>query len=174
MRTRTSPACVRRVRRNWLADPVTSHRQTLDLPYRPEDLFDLAADVGRYPEFVTWIQSLKIVSEQDEPTRMRCRAEVTVGFKGFRETFVTDVEARKPELAIDVGLVRGPFRKLANTWRFQPSPTGSRVEFTIQFEFRNFVLQALADANKGFAITRVIDAFIAEAGRRYPKVTPTA
>ncbi len=169
MPMKTSPDCAPRVRRNWLADPVTLHRQTLNLPFRPEDLFDLAADVGRYPEFVTWIQSLKIVSEQDEPNRMRCRAEVTVGFKGFRETFVTDVEARKPELAIDVGLVRGPFRKLANTWRFQSSEVGSRVEFTIQFEFKNFVLQALADANKTYAVKRVIDAFVAEAGRRYPK-----
>ncbi|HOY79531.1 MAG TPA: type II toxin-antitoxin system RatA family toxin [Hyphomonadaceae bacterium] len=162
------------MRRNWLAADVTSHRQTLDLPYRPEDLFDLAADVGRYPEFVTWIQSLKLVSQQYEPERSRCRAEVTVGFKGFRETFVTDVDARKPELAIDVTLVRGPFKKLANSWRFSPSPTGSRVDFTIQFEFRNFVLQALADANKTYAVKRVIDAFVAEASRRYPKVVPTS
>ncbi len=170
---RTSLACARRVRRNWLAADVSTHRQTLDLPYRPEDLFDLAADIGRYPEFVTWIQSLKLVSQDYEPNRSRCRAEVTVGFKGFRETFVTDVDARKPELAIDVGLVRGPFRKLTNAWRFSPSPIGSRVDFTIQFEFRNFVLQALADANKAYAVRRVIDAFVAEAARRYPKVAPT-
>lgn len=149
---------------------MTSHRQTLELPYRPEDLFDLASDVGRYPEFVTWIQSLKIVSEQEEPIRVRSRAEVTVGFKGFRETFVTDVDARESDLAIDVTLVRGPFKKLANSWRFSPAASGTRVEFTIQFEFRNFVLQALADANKAYAIKRVIDAFVAEAARRYPKV----
>ncbi len=151
---------------------MTSHRQTLDLPYRPEDLFDLAADVGRYPEFVTWIQSLKLVSQQYEPDHSRCRAEVTVGFKGFRETFVTDVDAKKSDLSINVGLVRGPFKKLANTWRFSPIPTGSRVDFTIQFEFRNFVLQALADANKTYAVKRVIDAFVAEAARRYPKAVP--
>ncbi len=168
---RTSRGCAPRVRRSWPGDSLTSHRETLDLPYRPEDLFDLAADVGRYPDFITWIQSLKLVSEQEDAAEMRCRAEVTVGFKGFRETFVTDVEARKPALAIDVSLVRGPFKKLSNTWRFEPGPQGSRVEFTIQFEFRNFVLQALADANKTYAVKRVIDAFIAEAARRYPKVT---
>jgi coenzyme Q-binding protein COQ10 len=151
---------------------VTSHLETLDLPYRPEDLFDLAADIGRYPEFITWIQSMKLLSEEETATRMQCRAEVTVGFKGFRETFVTDVEARAPDLSIDVKLVRGPFRKLANSWRFQPSAAGSRVAFAIQFEFRNFVLQALADANKTYAIKRVIDAFVGEAARRYPKITP--
>src|SRR5690606_37830758 len=146
------------------------HREALDLPYRPEDLFDLAADVGRYPEFITWIQSLKLISQDETPGREQCRAEVTVGFKGFRETFVTDVDARRKDLAIDVSLVRGPFKKLSNSWRFLPGPSGARVEFTIVFEFRNFVLQALADANKSFAVRRVIDAFIAEAARRYPKV----
>jgi coenzyme Q-binding protein COQ10 len=148
---------------------LSTHRETLELPYRPEDLFDLAADVGRYPEFITWIQSLKLISEEETPEREQCRAEVSVGFKGFRETFVTDVDARRNEMAIDVSLVRGPFRKLSNTWRFSPGPKGARVEFTIVFEFRNFVLQALADANKAYAVKRVIDAFVAEAGRRYPR-----
>lgn len=146
---------------------MTTHRETLSLPYRPEDLFDLAADVGCYPDFIGWIQSLKLLSEEDTPERYQCRAEVTVGFKGFRETFVTDVDARRPELAIDVSLVRGPFRKLSNTWRIAPTPVGSRVEFAIQFEFRNFILQALADANKTYAIKRVIDCFVGEAARRY-------
>jgi coenzyme Q-binding protein COQ10 len=149
---------------------LTTHREIIELPYRPEDVFDLASDVGRYPEFISWIQSLKVISEEETPDLMRCRAEVTVGFKGFRETFVSDVEARRADRAIDVSLVRGPFRKLSNAWRFAPSETGTRVEFSIQFEFRNFVLQALADANKSFAVKRVIDAFIAEAARRYPKV----
>jgi coenzyme Q-binding protein COQ10 len=149
---------------------LTNHRQTLDLPYRPEDLFDLASDVGRYPDFIHWIQSLKLLSEQEDKNRMRCRAEVTVGFKGFRETFITDVDAKRDEQVIDVSLVRGPFKKLANQWRFQPIPTGTRVDFSISFEFRNFVLQALADANKSFAVSRVIDAFVSEAARRYEKV----
>lgn len=153
---------------------MSTHRETLDLPYRPEDLFDLAADVGRYPEFITWIQSLKLISEEETPDREQCRAEVIVGFKGFRETFVTDVDARRKELAIDVSLVRGPFRKLSNTWRFRPGPNGARVEFVIVFEFRNFVLQALADANKGYAVRRVIEAFVAEAARRYPRVEISA
>jgi coenzyme Q-binding protein COQ10 len=153
---------------------MTTHRQILDLPYRPEDLFDLAADVGRYPDFLKWIKRLRLLSDQEEHGRLRCRAEVTVGFQGFTETFITDVDARKAELAIDVSLVRGPFRKLSNAWRFAPTPAGTRVEFWIAFEFRNFVMQALADANKTYAIKRVIDAFVEEAARRYRKVATSA
>jgi coenzyme Q-binding protein COQ10 len=149
---------------------MTTHRQVLELPYRPEDLFDLAADVAHYPDFIKWIRTLRLLGEEEEEQgRVRCRAEVTVGFKGFTETFVTDVDARRPELAIDVSLVRGPFRKLSNAWRFAPTARGARVEFSIAFEFRNFVLQALADANKTYAVKRVIDAFVAEAGQRYGK-----
>jgi coenzyme Q-binding protein COQ10 len=153
---------------------MTTHRQILDLPYQPEDLFDLAADVGRYPDFIKWIKALRLLSDREEQGRLRCRAEVTVGFQGFTETFITDVDARKAELAIDVSLVRGPFRKLSNAWRFAATPTGSRVDFSIAFEFRNFVLQALADANKTYAIKRVIDAFVEEAARRYRRVATSA
>jgi coenzyme Q-binding protein COQ10 len=150
---------------------MTSHRQTLELPYRPEDLFELASDVARYPEFISWIRSLKVSERREAEGRVTCRAEVSVGFKGFHETFVTDVDARRPELAIDVKLVRGPFRKLSNSWRFAAISAGSRVNFAIQYELRNFVLQTLADTNKTYAVKRVIDAFVAEAGRRYQKVT---
>lgn len=151
---------------------MSTHREILELPYRPEDLFDLASDVGRYPDFISWIQSLKLLGEQEEPDRLRCRAEVVVGFKGFRETFVTDVDARRSALSIDVSLVRGPFRKLSNTWRIKPSDKGARVEFAIQFEFRNFLLQAFADANKAYAVRQVIDCFVNEAAQRYQKVEP--
>lgn len=170
MPTRILPGCGPLARLIWPADPVTTHRLQLDLPYRPEDLFDLVSDVARYPDFIGWIQSLRLLSEQEEPDRIRCRAEATVGFKGFHESFITDVEARRNELAIDVNLVRGPFRKLSNAWRFAPIETGTRVDFSIAFEFRNFVLQALADANKAYAVRRVIDAFIDEAEQRYTKV----
>ena len=174
MRTKTSRNCAQRAGRSWRDAELTTHKEALNLPYRPEDLFDLAAGVERYPDFITWIQSLKLLSSETTDDGRRCRAEVSVGFKGFSETFVTDVDARRSTGMIDVSLVRGPFKKLSNTWRISAQPSGSRVDFAIQFEFRNFVLQALADANKRYAVKRVIDCFIAEAGRRYGKPTPSA
>jgi coenzyme Q-binding protein COQ10 len=146
---------------------VSTHRETVVLPYRAGDLFDLASDVARYPEFIPWIKALKVSDRRDGEGRMQCRAEASVGFKGFSETFVTDVDARRDGFAIDVSLVRGPFRKLRNTWRMAAQGDTTRVDFSIEFEFRNFVLQALADANRAYAVRRVIDAFVKEAGRRY-------
>lgn len=158
---------------------MTSLSRTLDLPYRPQDLFDLVSDVGRYPDFVKWLRRLVILSEQETDTEWRGRAEATVGFLNFTESFITDVVARRPSSgagsddvaspvwSIDVSLVRGPFRKLRNAWRFQPSSTGARVDFRIEFEFRNFVLQGLADANRDYAVSRLIESFTDEAARRY-------
>ena len=149
---------------------MTSLTRQLNLPYRPEDLFDLVAEVDRYPEFIKWIRSLRLISQKDEPGGWRGRAEALVGFKGFTETFITDISARKPDLTIDVSLVRGPFRKLSNAWRFTPIAAGSRIEFAIAFEFRNFILQTLADANRDYAVRRIIEAFSAEADRRFEKI----
>ncbi len=150
---------------------MTYLRKSLDLPYRPEDLFELVSDVGRYPDFIKWIRTLRLLEDRDSEGRWQGRAEAEVGFMTFTESFVTDIDARRAELSIDVTLVRGPFRRLKNTWRFTAAPGGSRVDFMIDFVFRNFVLQALADANRDYAVTRIIDAFVEEAGRRYAKVS---
>lgn len=171
MLMKTLHAFVLPVRSSYADDGVTTHREMLRLPYRPEDLFELASDVARYPQFITWMQSLKILRSDADTETSRCRAEVTVGFRGFRETFVTDVEAHKAKLAIDVSLVRGPFRNLSNSWRFAPAADGSQVTFVIQFRFYNPILQAFADANKDYAVKRVIKAFTDEAERRYRKIS---
>ncbi|MDZ4760561.1 MAG: type II toxin-antitoxin system RatA family toxin [Alphaproteobacteria bacterium] len=149
---------------------MTSYRRSLDLPYRPEDLFDLVVDVRRYPEFVTWVRELSVLREEKTEDRWRGAAKAVIGFGGFSETFTTDIDARADDRAIDVNLVRGPFRKLRNTWRFTSTATGTRIDVLIEFEFRNFLLQALADANRDFAVNRLIHSFVSEAARRYGKV----
>jgi coenzyme Q-binding protein COQ10 len=153
---------------------MTSLKRSIELPYRPEDLFDLVGDVARYPDFVKWMKSLRLLSEETAGDTTRARAEATVRFMGFTETFVSDVECVRPAegvdpvWAIDVSNVRGPFRKLKNTWRFRPGADGgTKIDFFIEFEFRNFVLQALADSNRDYAVSRIIEAFSDEAEERY-------
>ena len=142
----------------------------MDLPYRAEDLFELISDVRRYPEFVRWLHSLKVIKETRTDSEWKGTAEAAVGFKGFEERFTTAIDAKSGDLSVDVGLVRGPFRRLKNSWRITPTDEGSRIDFMIDFEFRNFILQALAAANLDYAVRRLIDAFVDEAGRRYQKV----
>lgn len=146
---------------------MTICRRTLHLPYKGEDIFDLISDVRRYPDFVKWLRRLRLVSEQTHEDGWKGRAETTVGFGGFSETFTTDIEAKRSSLTVDVALVRGPLRRLTNRWRITPTATGSTVDFHIDFEFRNFLLQALADSNRDFAVQRLIECFLQEAEARF-------
>lgn len=149
---------------------MTTVKRRLVLPYRPIDLYDLVADIGRYPDFIQWIRRLTIFDSQEAGGVWKARAETEVGFLTFTERFTSEITGNRAGLAIDVAQVRGPFRRLRNTWRFAEAPEGCAVDFSIDFEFRNFILQALAETNRDFAISGVIDSFVREAARRYVRL----
>jgi coenzyme Q-binding protein COQ10 len=159
---------------------VTLVRRILDLPYRPEDMFDLVSDIRRYPDFVKWMKSLRVLSDTTHPSGFDAEAEAVIGFRGVSERFVTTVRARSPEQdpaaarvwRVEAQLVSGPFRRLRNTWVISPGEAGSRVEFLVDFEFRNLVLQALAASNLDLAVRKLVAAFSDEAARRYGSVAP--
>jgi coenzyme Q-binding protein COQ10 len=147
---------------------VARYTTTRRLPYAPEQVFALVADVERYPEFIPWITSLRTWNAKGEANGPgSVDAEASVGFSFLRERFATRV-TRDPEAkVIDVGLLSGPFRKLANQWRFVPDGEGTRVEFVIDFEFRARLLDALLRANFDRAVNRLIVCFEARAAQLY-------
>jgi coenzyme Q-binding protein COQ10 len=149
---------------------MTTIDRRMRLPYRSDDLFDLVSDVRRYPGFVRWIRALRVISETQADGGRELRAEAEVGFAGFSERFTTDVAVRPAEGRVDVRLVRGPFRHLASQWVIVPCEGGSELSFSVRFEFRSFILQALAEANRDFAVARLTDCFVEEARRRYAPV----
>jgi len=147
---------------------VPKHRQTLKVPYTPEQLFALVSDIARYPEFIKWIKALRVSQPNTEGPLHTCVGEAVVGFKGFTESFSTSVEAHSEQHTVVVNLVRGPFRKPDNYWQFSSHADGcATIDFTIDYEFSNFVLRALANANRDVAIDRIMSAFLDEAKRRY-------
>lgn len=147
---------------------MPKHHQSLNVPYAPEQLFELVSDIVRYPEFVKWIKALRVSNPQVNGDLHTCIGEAVVGFKGFTESFSTSVAANSEDKTVVVKLVRGPFRKLENNWRFSSNyEGGSVIDFTIEYEFSNLILRALASANKDIAIDRIMGAFLDEAKRRY-------
>src|SRR5579872_5996455 len=116
-----SSACARRARRSSRrpADKVPRHAETRAMPYSPEQMFDLVADVGRYNEFLPWVASTRI-RQRDERSIL---ADLIVGFGPLRETFTSRVALDRPG-AIDVDYVEGPLRQLHNSWRFKPDGNG--------------------------------------------------
>jgi len=136
------------------------HRLTRQLPYTPGQLFDLVGDVERYPQFVRWVTALRTWNRrQAEEGITLVDAEAEVGFSFIHERFTTRVRLDAPNLAIDVDLISGPFRRLTNRWRFAPHPAGATLSFEIDFEFRSRLLGHLLAANLDRATRRLVACF---------------
>ncbi len=141
---------------------MPKHSETRRLPYTPEQMFDLVADVQRYPEFLPWVSAMRVRQNSDTATL----ADMIVGFKGLRETFTSKVEKQRPD-RIHVEYVDGPLKYLHNDWRFRPDGAGCAVDFTVDFQFKNRMFEMLAGQVFGMALRKMIGAFEERAAKLY-------
>lgn len=141
------------------------------LPYAPAELFGLVGDVARYPEFVPWIVDMRTgpVTRPAEGVEA-LDADAAVGFTFLRERFATRVKRDAGALQIDVDLIRGPFKRLSNQWRFESHPSGTKVVFDIDFEFKSRLLEALLHANFDYAVNKLINCFETRAAALFTPV----
>lgn len=144
--------------------------KTHKVRHKPSDMYELVRDVRSYPDFIKWIQTLKVKNERTEHGLYKCTGTALIGFKGFFETFATDVIGDPNEYLIDVKLAHGPFRHLRNQWRFEKRVGGGTdIRFFIDYEFRNPILRMLARSNTDLAVDKIMASFSAEADRRHPE-----
>ena len=149
---------------------MPTHAERQVLPYCPEQMFDLVADVARYPEFLPWCVGARIRAR--EPGRIV--ADLTIGFGPFRESFTSRVTLDRPR-AVDVTYENGPFRYLRNHWGFAAAPGGTEVDFFVDFEFRSRLLQTAIGPVFTEAVRRMVAAFRRRAAQLYRvKATVTA
>jgi coenzyme Q-binding protein COQ10 len=138
------------------------------VPHSPEQMFDLVADVERYPEFLPLCDALTIRNRKERDGKILLIADMTVGYKAIRETFTTQVLLNKAEQAIDVKYIDGPFKYLDNRWRFQDGENGGCVvDFFIDYEFKSRILGALMGSMFDRAFRMFTDAFETRAGKIY-------
>jgi coenzyme Q-binding protein COQ10 len=136
------------------------HTVSRVLPYTPEQLFELVGDVERYPDFVPWVTSMRVWNRRDDGAGVTgMDAEAGGGFSFLRERFSTRVTRDATAKEVTVSLISGPFKHLMNRWRFSPHPTGTTVDFYIDFEFKSKLLTALLTANFGHAVERLMGCF---------------
>ena len=145
------------------------HALTKQLPYGPDQLFQLVGDIARYPEFVPWLTTMRTWNAHEIEPGVNCiDAEAGVGFSFLRETFATRVIRDANERHIGVNLIRGPFRALKNDWRFRPAEGGgTEIDFSIEFEFKSRLLDGFLAANMDRAIDKLIACFEARAKALY-------
>ena len=138
------------------------------LPYAPADLCRLVGDVRAYPEFIPFLQSLRVTEEKPKDQGgWEGVAEAIVGWKTITERFATRVRCEPAKGEVDVALVKGPLHALENRWRFSENAKGgSDVRFWISYHFKNPLLQTAISANKDKLANRIMEAFEREAKRR--------
>ncbi|MDF2096761.1 type II toxin-antitoxin system RatA family toxin [Fodinicurvata sp. CAU 1616] len=138
------------------------------MPYQPRELFDLVADIERYPEFLPWCLAARIRRREGKTVT----ADLAVGFKMVRERFTSRVvlhDEADQHLRIDVSYIDGPFKYLNNHWLFLPDEQGCLLDFYVDFEFRSRLLQKVMQPLFNEAVRRMVGAFEGRAKELYGK-----
>jgi coenzyme Q-binding protein COQ10 len=139
------------------------HSETRHLPYAPEQLFDMVADVGSYDEFLPWVVAVRIRSSSETETV----ADLIVGFSAFKERFTSRVVKHRPD-RICVDYVEGPLKYLHNEWKFDLAPDGgTNLCFSVDFAFKSRLFETLAGQMFDRAVRRMTGAFEQRAAALY-------
>ena len=153
---------------------MPSFRSQRLVKHAAQHMFGLVADVEAYPEFLPLCTGLRIRKrQQDQQGREVLIADMSVGYKAIRETFCSRVTLDRTKTEILVEYVDGPFERLINRWSFTDEPaqegraSKSRVDFFIDYEFRNRILGMLMGAMFDSAFRRFAEAFEARADQIY-------
>lgn len=146
---------------------MPTHAEHRVLPYTPEQMYALVADIERYPEFLPWCVAARIRERRAD----FISADLVIGFRLFRERFTSNVTLDPPG-RIDVTYAEGPFRYLNNHWSFERMPGGCRIDFFVDFEFKSRLLQKAIELLFGEAVRRMVAAFEGRARQLYGKPAP--
>ena len=136
------------------------HSETRPVAYSAAQMYDLVADVAKYPEFLPWTAAARIRSTTDAGDHTVMLADLVISFKVFRETFGSRVILWPEAQKIDTEYLDGPFKHMVSNWAFTDTAGGgSDIHFHVDFEFRSRILQTTATLFFNDAMQRVVRAF---------------
>jgi len=141
---------------------MPTYAERRKLPYSPQQLYDLVADVESYPKFLPWC----VAARNRSVTERKLISDLVIGFKMLRERFTSEVTLN--DRRIDVAYKEGPFKYLTNHWIFEEQADGSTIiDFYVDFEFRSKMLQAVMGALFNEAVKVMVGAFEKRARQLY-------
>lgn len=146
---------------------MPAHSEVKFLPYAPELMYDLVADVAKYPEFLPWTSAARVRTRKPIADGEVLEADLVISFKVFREKFGSRVTLLPAEGRILTEYIDGPFRHLKSVWLFRPAMGGCEVDFSVDFEFKNPILAGIIGLVFQEAMQRVVRAFEARAATLY-------
>lgn len=148
---------------------MPKHSENRVMSYTARQMYDLVADVARYPEFLPWTAAARIRSRTPVGDGSEVmEADLVISFKVFRERFGSRVTLWPADMRIRTEYLDGPFRYMHSTWAFRDRPEGGcEVLFNVDFEFRNAILQKVIGVVFDEAMRRVVRAFETRAQSLY-------
>mgnify|MGYP001300482898 FL=1 len=134
-----------------------------------EDLINMVLDIEKYPEFVPWCLDSKVYEKKDKGDTVEIIADLTIGKSFFKETYKSFVTYNKSTDTIYVTNIEGPLKHLENKWFFKDLGDSSEVEFQVDFELKNKILNLLMNKSFDLGLIKIADAFQKRADELFNK-----
>lgn len=139
---------------------MPKHHETRRLPYSADQIYALVADIESYPKFLPWNTAARIRSRRPIEAGELVEADLVISFKVFRERFGSRVTLEPEAKRITTEYLDGPFRHMRGVWSFRDLPEGGcEIDFFVDFEFKNAILQGIIGMVFNEAMQRVVRAF---------------
>ena len=146
---------------------MPTHSEVRSLPYSASQMYALVADVERYSEFLPWCSAARIRQRVQKGASEILDADLVISFKVFREKFGSRVTLWDDMHKIDTEYLDGPFKYMQSNWSFSDTDEGCNVEFFVDFEFKNAILQRIIGVVFNEAMQRIVRAFETRASELY-------
>jgi coenzyme Q-binding protein COQ10 len=146
---------------------MPTHSEVRSLPYSASQMYALVADVERYSEFLPWCSAARIRQRVQQGESEILDADLVISFKVFREKFGSRVTLWENMHKIDTEYLDGPFKYMQSNWSFSDTDEGCDVEFFVDFEFKNAILQRIIGVVFNEAMQRIVRAFETRAAVLY-------
>jgi coenzyme Q-binding protein COQ10 len=148
---------------------MPKHQERRILPYTPEQMFAVVADVEHYPEFVPGCAGIRVRAHDREGRVENLLVDMLVSYSGLRESYQSNVCLDLKSATVTATAIDGPFRELETRWNFAQHPQGCEVHFCVTFAFKNRLLAAVANLAFDKMVRRMADAFVQRAEKLYGK-----
>ena len=142
---------------------------TKKIPCSKKNLIEMVLDIEKYPEFVPWCLGGKVYTVIDKGNTIEITADLTIGKSFFRETYKSFVIYDKSNDSIQVTNIDGPLKHLENKWFFRQIDDSSELDFHIDFELKNKILNILMIESFDLGLKKIADAFEKRANELFNK-----
>ncbi|MEK9734339.1 MAG: type II toxin-antitoxin system RatA family toxin [Paracoccaceae bacterium] len=146
---------------------MPTHSEVRSLPYSASQMYELVADVERYSEFLPWCSAARIRQRLQKGKSEILDADLVISFKVLREKIGSRVTLWENMHEIDTEYLDGPFKYMQSNWSFSDTDEGCDVEFFVDFEFKNAILQRIIGVVFNEAMQRIVRAFETRAAELY-------